>query len=924
MSSSFRLETPFAPDAMPNDPVVRAEYWQQVAEEQRAVLDALPTSVCISKNRQMIWVNRAFSTLLGYSPEEARIVPATVYFHDAAQFQLVLDEAATVLEQGETFHTDVLMRHKNGVVFWGNAAGRLLDPGRPDGGFVWMLTDISERKRAEEAQRLSEARLESAQMQTRLGSWEIGPNLETRYWSKQMYVLFECDPELGVPTVEQYIEWIHPDDRALLLETHRRAVEGHQPLRVTYRGAANLGDNRYFETTIVPVYDEGGRLSRVNGTTQDITERMQTEEVLRLTQSRLERAQAQAQIGSFEYNPATRETFYSKEMYHLLELDTLMGPLDATAGDKISHPEERPRLAAAMARAIENDQRVTLETRGPERPGRPSRYFETTMAAVRDPSGRLLYVAGTYQNVTERRLAADALRDSEQRLQRLLENSNDLIDILDAEGRQESLRGPLKTMLGYDPEELEGTNAFSLMHPDDIPAAQHALLEALTHPGVPYRVEYRYRHKDDSWVEMEAVGTNWLDDPIIRGVVVNLRQITERKRSEQERRKLQEQLQQASKMEAVGRLAGGVAHDFNNLLTVISGNVELALEELGPRDPIAQFLRDVGDAASCAASLTRQLLAFSRRQLIEPKVVNLNGLVGNLQRMLSRLIGEDIAIELHLAGDLGAVRLDPGQFEQVIVNLTVNARDAMPKGGRFTIETANIELDEDYCRMHREVNPGPYVSLAVTDSGEGMSSEVLSRIFEPFFTTKPQGEGTGLGLSVIFGVVKQAGGTIETYSEPGHGTTFKIYLPRVDEPLQELGQTKVTLEALRGTETVLLVEDNDAVRELTATMLRRLGYRPIVAANGRTALALMKTERPAFELLFTDLIMPEMSGRELSDRVRELYPGIAVLYCSGYTEDTFVRHGLASENLPFIGKPFTLQQLGLKVRQVLDKRRKNQ
>jgi len=401
-----------------------------------------------------------------------------------------------------------------------------------------------------------------------------------------------------------------------------------------------------------------------------------------------------------------------------------------------------------------------------------------------------------------------------------------------------------------------------------------------------------------------------------------LRQITERKRAEQERNKLQEQLQQAVKMEAIGRLAGGVAHDFNNLLTVIAGNVELALDGLDSRDPLAEHLTDVGEAATSAAALTRQLLAFSRRQLIEPKVVNLNDLVGSLQKMLSRLIGEDVALELKLSPDLGAVRLDPGQFDQVIVNLTVNARDAMPRGGRLTLETTNIDLDEDYCRTHRDLKPGSYVSLAVTDSGEGMTREVMSHIFEPFFTTKPQGAGTGLGLSVIFGVVKQAGGTIETYSETGHGTTFKIYLPRVDAPVQKLEKSRIALDALRGEETVLLVEDNDHVRDLTTTMLRRLGYHPLVAANGKSALALIKTEHPAIDLLFTDLIMPEMSGRELSEQVLALCPDIAVLYCSGYTEDTFVRHGLASENLQFIGKPFTLQQLGLKVRQVLDERQK--
>jgi PAS domain S-box-containing protein len=777
-----------------------------------------------------------------------------------------------------------------------------------------------EREQVEEELKRSQARLESAQAQAKIGSWELGPNLEPRYWSKQMYVLFGHNPEVGLPELEQYLERIHPDDRVRLPEVCQEAVEQRQQRRMTFRGYGTLGENRYFEVTFVPEYDEDGRLLKVKGTTQDVSERVLSEEALRMSEARLEAAQAQAKIGSWEYNPATREAFYSKEMYRLLEREPMSAVAGHDNGQLMSHLTEWPRIVEALRRVIDGNQQVSLEICGLERPDGTQKYFEITMVPVRDPKGNLLQVTGTLQDVTERRQAAEALRLSELRLQRLLENSNDLIAVLDAEGRQWSIRGPLKAMLGYEPAELEGTNAFELMHPDDIPIAQRVIAESFSHPGVPCRAEYRYRHKDNSWVDMEAVGTNWLNDPIIQGTIINLRQITERKRSEAERVRLQEQLLQAIKMEAVGRLAGGVAHDFNNLLTVITGNVELALAELEPHDPLTQSLIDVGKAASSAASLTRQLLAFSRRQIVEPKVVNLNDLIGNLEKMLGRLIGEDITLELRLASALGSVRLDPGQFDQVIVNLTVNARDSMPKGGRLTIATENIELDESYCRTHRDLNPGLYVSLVVTDTGEGMSGEVLNRIFEPFFTTKPQGLGTGLGLSVTFGVVKQAGGTIETYSELGSGTTFKIFLPRVDEPAQKFDKTKNAREVPRGTETILLVEDNDSVRELTTTMLRRLGYHLLVATNGARALELIKNERPAIALLLTDLIMPEMSGRELSDRVRELYPDIAVLYCSGYTEDTFVRLGLVSENLQFIGKPFSLQNLGTKVRQVLDER----
>ena len=302
-----------------------------------------------------------------------------------------------------------------------------------------------------------------------------------------------------------------------------------------------------------------------------------------------------------------------------------------------------------------------------------------------------------------------------------MQNSNDLIAVLDAEGTMRSLIGPVQSILGYEPSDLIGQNGFGLIHPDDVPRTRQVFAAAAAEPGSTQRAEYRFPHKRDGhWVWMEVVGTNWLHDPGIAGFVLNIREITERKNAEEERVKLQEQLQQAMKMETVGRLAGGVAHDFNNLLTVIAGNVELARADLSPEDPLAQQLAEIARAAESAATLTRQLLAFSRRQVIEPKVLDLNELIGNLRKMLQRLIGEDIALELTQGAELGAVKVDPGQFEQVVVNLSVNARDAMPEGGRLIITTSNVELDATYCQQHQEATPGNYVMLAVSDTGHGM------------------------------------------------------------------------------------------------------------------------------------------------------------------------------------------------------------
>jgi PAS domain S-box-containing protein len=420
-------------------------------------------------------------------------------------------------------------------------------------------------------------------------------------------------------------------------------------------------------------------------------------------------------------------------------------------------------------------------------------------------------------------------------------------------------------------------------------------------------------------------GARWVDTtkvPLadsqgrVYGVLGVWDDITDRKRAEEEHGKLVEQLQQAVKMEAVGRLAGGMAHDFNNVLTAMIGNLELARAEVHSPTATLSYLDEVQAAANRAASLIRQLLAFSRKQIIEPRVISLNELVSRLRNMLARLIGEDVVLETLLAPDLGSVKVDPGQFEQVLVNLVVNARDAMPEGGRLVVETANVVLDEDYCASHPDSSLGPHVMLAVTDTGQGMAPEVTRRIFEPFFTTKPQGRGTGLGLATAFGSVTQVGGHIDVHSEVGLGTTFRVYLPRVFEQPAAEARAAATAPA-RGGETVLLVEDDEAVRTLTASMLRRLGYTVLAAPSGPEALKIAGPPGTRIDVLFTDVVMPGMNGRELAEQLAATRPELKVLFASGYTENVIVHHGLVDERLSFIAKPFTMQSLAAKLREVL-------
>ena len=383
----------------------------------------------------------------------------------------------------------------------------------------------------------------------------------------------------------------------------------------------------------------------------------------------------------------------------------------------------------------------------------------------------------------------------------------------------------------------------------------------------------------------------------------------------EELRKSEEQLRQAQKLESIGRLAGGIAHDFNNLLSIILTYSDLVLADLLADDPAAVDLGEIRKAGERAAALTRQLLAFSRQQVLDPKVISLNDVVSGIDRMLRRLIGEDIEVATLLPDGLGSIRADPNQLEQVLMNLVVNARDAMPTGGKLTIETANVELGDEHAREHSGVLPGPYVMLAVSDTGSGMDKVTVAQIFEPFFTTKEVGKGTGLGLSMVFGIVKQSGGHVWVYSEVDQGTTFKIFLPQTNEVPTPASAKQVG--SLLGTETILLAEDDEQVRNLLLAVLRRLGYRVLAAKNAAEALALSEAHPEGFNLLLTDVVMPKMSGTELAKRLSAKHPELKVVYMSGYTDEAVFQHGLIDAGVSFLQKPITPELLGRRLREVL-------
>lgn len=533
---------------------------------------------------------------------------------------------------------------------------------------------------------------------------------------------------------------------------------------------------------------------------------------------------------------------------------------------------------------------------------------EMTITPVKDAAGNVTHFIAIKLDITERRRAEERIC----RLAQIVENSAELIALTDPDGRISFANPALLQATGYHEDEIVGELFKTvILSRNNAPNLDEEIL-VRTIFGGGWKGECVGRRKDDSdFPAFLSTGQMKNAQGQVIGIFGIAQDITDRKR-------LEEQLFVSQKMEAVGLLAGGVAHDFNNLLGVITGYSDLILDGFSSDDPRWQQVQQIKKAGHRATSLTRQLLAFSRKQIFQPKILDINTLLTDFNKMLRRMISEDIEWISILKPGLGQIKADPGQIEQVIMNLVVNARDAMPTGGKLTIETANADLDEAYRQTHAPVQPGRYVMISVTDTGTGMDRRTQARIFEPFFTTKELGKGTGLGLAVVYGVVKQSEGYIWVYSELGGGTTFKIYFPRIDEPVPSLQTDRGKAQLVCGSETILLAEDADALRDLTCAMLEQNGYTVLAAENGKEAIRIAERQDRPIHLLLTDVVMPGMSGRELANNLAAKHPDMRVLYMSGYTSDSIVRHGVLEPGISFIEKPFSQEALMHKLREVLD------
>ncbi len=677
--------------------------------------------------------------------------------------------------------------------------------------------------------------------------------------------------------------------------------------------------DRWVEVVKWPLRDADGQVIGIQGTFWDVTERERAQEVLRASEARLNESQRIAHLGSWESQLVSLEDLsqnrltWSDETFRIFGYEPGAVEVTREVFSRGVHPEDLPRVWAAVEAAVREHLPYQVEHRV-VRPDGSERLVVEHAEVLCDPvAGRPLKLHGTVQDITAEKHAAA----ERERLLAAIEQAGEAIFITDSAGRIQYVNPAFEAITGYPRDEILLQNPRFLKSGKHDESLYREMWETIS-GGRTWKGRLINRRKDGAHYTQEATISPVLDGAgrIVNYVAIS-RDITPHLRVSEEKDRLEEQLRQTHKMEAIGRLAGGVAHDFNNMLNIILGYGEMALEQLRAGDPLRENLQEIVEAGRRSAALTRQLLAFSRKQTLQPKVFDLNAVILNLQKMLRRLIGEDIELNLPGAREPAPVLADPGQIEQAIMNLVVNARDAMPHGGRLTIETANVTLDDEFARTHLGVTPGRYVKLAVADTGCGMDQEVLANLFVPFFTTKDKGRGTGLGLATTHGIVKQSGGHIWVDSELGRGTTFRIYLPQVEMQPETAPQQQQHVPWRGGGRQILVVEDETALRGLVARVLSGLDFRVTTAADGGEALLLVEERGVQPDLLITDVIMPGISGAVLAERLRQRWPELKILFMSGYTDNAMAQFDQVDPGAPFLQKPFNIRDLSLKVRELL-------
>ncbi|MFZ1401302.1 MAG: PAS domain S-box protein [Candidatus Promineifilaceae bacterium] len=793
----------------------------------------------------------------------------------------------------------------------------------PEGLFILSI-DITERKAAVEALRQSEERFSkafhlspAALSLTRSDGTILDVNESyERLSGYSRNELINQDPtRLNIFTQAQ---------RANLRQKMAAAGNRLSEAEITIR--TKLGGMRHvlYSVEAVDIKDEPCALTLAF----DITERKQMEMTLQEMANNMATAQAMTHSGSWEVHLTAdfellEPHIWSDECFRIFGLKPGSAPVTGERFYAMVHPEDREGVRKVVEHHLQTDGQVEYEYRLIRPDGTIRTVLDRVMLVKDEQTDRPVKLVGFVQDITESKKAEETIAQLNQRMELILNSAGEGIYGADSNGRITFINPAMAHILGREPAQLHGQEAHSMFHyayPDGspYPATECQNKTAVLDGKELHNQPDIFWHKNGNPIFVEYTTTPIYHTGQVIGSVTMVRDVTQSKKAAEEQAILEEQLRQAQKMESIGRLAGGVAHDFNNQLAVIKLYGDLMRHGMNNHDPLLPKLEQIRQAVDRSADLTRQLLAFSRKQVLQPVLLNLNNLITNLEKMLGRLLGEDIALSSSLQPNLWPVMADPGQMEQVIMNLMINARDAMPTGGMITLETHNVHTVEPTIHPHRDMLEGPCVLLAITDNGHGMDDATSKQIFEPFFTTKHPGKGTGLGLATVHGIIKQSGGTIYVYSEPAQGTTFKIYLP-AQEPSAQQTAVSIPGAAQTGSETILLVEDEPALCELIQETLQEIGYTVLASQNGDDALAIAHTYPTPIELLLTDVVLPHRSGQEVAKELTAVSPQTKVLFISGYTDDAVIRHGVLTANVNFLSKPFSRSALAAKVREVLDK-----
>jgi PAS domain S-box-containing protein len=860
------------------------------------------------------FINDAVEVALGY-PREEILCGGVEFFREL----LHPDDHASYadyrthvnsLNDGGIVEVDFRLRHSDGEWRWLRFRIRVLSRDA-EGGIREVLgtaNDITEQKTAESERALTEERFQAITQSSRDIIVEFDQTGNTLYVSPNVVDL------IGYPASEivssRRIDLVHPSDARILIERLAKMMHTGESEDLIFRMHDRKGEWRWMDTTVTAFQTASGEIRAVM-ISRDITDRLEMEEERRHLVSIVENSSEFVAMIAAD----GRALFLNEAGQKLVGISGELQARSMTIFDCLA-PEDSQDMrfhilpAAQRSGHWEGDFRLRHFGTGERITTLAHAFLLTLGQSDREP-----IVAIVARDISERITAERLLRESEARHRMLVESAYDLIAEIDLSGRYAYVNPNFDRQLGYAPEQLLGASWYDQMHPEDRARARDAI-GSLSPNETRECPPLRLRRVDGSWLWAETnlkKYENFRGEPL---VLAFFRDITRRKEAEDALRQSQEELLQSQKMEAIGRLAGGVAHDFNNLLTAITGYADLLLDEIGEADGMRADAEEILRAAERAADLTRQLLAFSRRQVLLPRVLDLNALVADVERLLRRLIGEDIELVTLLEGNLPHVKLDPGQLEQLVINLAVNARDAMPRGGRLQISTANLEIPPNGDPNHPGIRPGRYITFSVRDTGVGIEPEALSKIFEPFFTTKESGQGTGLGLATVYGIIQQSGGEIRVESEPGEGSTFTVYLPQVEEDLDP-PEAATVVGGLRGDETVLLVEDSETVRKLVKRSLENHGYTVIDAPSGIDGLRRARRHEADLHVLVTDVVLPGMNGPELARRLNETRPGTKVVFISGFSDDALSQHGIVASHIALVQKPFAPSVLLRELRRVL-------